>query len=62
MQSKNTLKNKYTLNFNILRSFSLRLHNARLRGWQRITTKPKHNNRNHRGSMGLETPRVDSPS
>ncbi|WP_337910624.1 hypothetical protein [Vibrio cholerae] len=38
------------------------LHNARLRGWQRITTKPKHNNRNHRGSMGLETPRVDSPS
>ncbi|HGE6011462.1 TPA: hypothetical protein ACGGSD_003339, partial [Vibrio cholerae] len=21
----------------------------------------KHNNRNHRGSMGLETPRVDSP-
>ncbi|EKK96880.1 hypothetical protein VCHC36A1_0463 [Vibrio cholerae HC-36A1] len=36
--------------------------NARLRGWQRITTKPKHNNRNHRGSMGLETPRVDSPS
>ncbi|MCD6671215.1 hypothetical protein LT068_19930, partial [Vibrio cholerae] len=37
-------------------------HNARLRGWQRITTKLKHNNRNHRGSMGLETPRVDSPS
>ncbi|WP_207805147.1 hypothetical protein, partial [Vibrio cholerae] len=36
--------------------------NARLRGWQRITTKLKHNNRNHRGSMGLETPRVDSPS
>ncbi|EKM09707.1 hypothetical protein VCHC55B2_3396B, partial [Vibrio cholerae HC-55B2] len=27
-------------------------HNAKL----------KHNNRNHRGSMGLETPRVDSPS
>ncbi len=26
------------------------------------TTKLKHNNRNHRGSMGLETPRVDSPS
>ncbi|EHH78489.1 hypothetical protein VCHC28A1_3396, partial [Vibrio cholerae HC-28A1] len=25
--------------------------NARLRGWQRITTKLKHNNRNHRGSM-----------
>ncbi|EGQ8118635.1 hypothetical protein I7101_000029 [Vibrio cholerae] len=24
--------------------------NARLRGWQRITTKLKHNNRNHRGS------------
>ncbi|MRI12501.1 hypothetical protein B8T99_00090 [Vibrio cholerae] len=37
-------------------------NNARLRGWQRITTKPKHNNRNHRGSLGLETPRVDSPS
>ncbi|EOW9389853.1 hypothetical protein ACOB3L_003668, partial [Vibrio cholerae] len=36
-------------------------HNARLRGWQRITTKLKHNNRNHRGSLGLETPRVDSP-
>ncbi|WP_337920517.1 hypothetical protein, partial [Vibrio cholerae] len=36
--------------------------NARLRGWQRSTTKLKHNNRNHRGSMGLETPRVDSPS
>ncbi|EGR0582336.1 hypothetical protein FG079_17725 [Vibrio cholerae] len=36
--------------------------NARLRGWQRITTKLKNNNRNHRGSMGLETPRVDSPS
>ncbi|CSC78291.1 Uncharacterised protein [Vibrio cholerae] len=35
--------------------------NARLRGWQRITTQLKHNNRNHRGSMGLETPRVDSP-
>ncbi|EJH67985.1 hypothetical protein VCHC42A1_3100, partial [Vibrio cholerae HC-42A1] len=30
--------------------------NARLRGWQRITTQLKHNNRNHRGSMGLETP------
>ncbi|EFH72295.1 conserved hypothetical protein [Vibrio cholerae RC385] len=36
--------------------------NARLRGWQRINTKLKRNNRNHRGSMGLETPRVDSPS
>ncbi|HFG2220839.1 TPA: hypothetical protein ACGF86_003522, partial [Vibrio cholerae] len=36
--------------------------NARLRGWQRITTKLKHNNRNQRGSIGLETPRVDSPS
>ncbi|EGQ9967012.1 hypothetical protein FWP49_16810 [Vibrio cholerae] len=36
--------------------------NARLRGWQRITTKLKHNNRNHRGSLGLETLRVDSPS
>ncbi|EGR3979058.1 hypothetical protein DDN23_18770 [Vibrio cholerae] len=36
-------------------------YNARLRGWQRITTKLKHNNCNHRGSMGLETPRVDSP-
>ncbi|CFW03399.1 hypothetical protein VCHC46B1_3671 [Vibrio cholerae HC-46B1] len=38
------------------------MHNARLRGWQRITTKLKHNNHNHRGSLGLETPRVDSPS
>ncbi|HAS6017282.1 TPA: hypothetical protein I7108_003750 [Vibrio cholerae O1] len=38
------------------------LPNARLRGWQRTTTKLKHNNCNHRGSMGLETPRVDSPS
>ncbi len=37
-------------------------HNARLRGWQRITTKLKHNNRKHRGSLGLETLRVDSPS
>ncbi|EKG83213.1 hypothetical protein VCHE16_3624 [Vibrio paracholerae HE-16] len=36
--------------------------NARLRGWQRINTKLKHNSRNHRGAMGLETPRVDSPS
>ncbi len=36
--------------------------NARLRGWQRTTTKLKHNNHNHLGSMGLETPRVDSPS
>ncbi|TXX62383.1 hypothetical protein FXF04_06475 [Vibrio cholerae] len=36
--------------------------NARLRGWQRMTTKLKHNNCNHRGSIGLETPRVDSPS
>ncbi len=36
--------------------------NARLRGWQRTTTKLKHNHCNHRGSMGLETPRVDSPS
>ncbi|HFG2128666.1 TPA: hypothetical protein ACGF4W_003606, partial [Vibrio cholerae] len=24
-------------------------------------TKLKHNNRNHRGSLGLETPRVGSP-
>ncbi|TQP63693.1 hypothetical protein FLL95_01100, partial [Vibrio cholerae] len=29
--------------------------NARLRGWQRITTKLNHNNRNPRGSLGLET-------
>ncbi|HGS5117603.1 TPA: hypothetical protein ACMDVI_003619, partial [Vibrio cholerae] len=28
---------------------------------QRITTKLKHNNRNHRGSLGLKTPRVGSP-
>ncbi|EKG84389.1 hypothetical protein VCHE16_3490, partial [Vibrio paracholerae HE-16] len=35
--------------------------NARLRGWQRTTTKLNHNNRNHSGSMGLETPRVGSP-
>ncbi|QEO47560.1 hypothetical protein F0315_15100 [Vibrio cholerae] len=39
----------------------MRETNARLRGWQRITTKLKHNNCNHRGSMGLETLRVDSP-
>ncbi len=38
------------------------LHNARLRGWQRINTKLKQNNHNHRGSLGLETPRVGSPS
>ncbi|EGQ8141920.1 hypothetical protein FYF77_18360 [Vibrio cholerae] len=37
------------------------MSNARLRGWQRITTKLKHNNRNPRGSLGLETPRVGSP-
>ncbi|EGR1421546.1 hypothetical protein D8X73_18285 [Vibrio cholerae] len=36
-------------------------HNARLRGWQRIATKLKQNNHNPRGSLGLETPRVDSP-
>ncbi|TXZ86680.1 hypothetical protein FXE50_12000 [Vibrio cholerae] len=41
--------------------FSL-AHNARLRGWQRTTTKLKHNSRNHRSSLGLKTPRVDSPS
>ncbi|PAR92149.1 hypothetical protein CGT82_18015 [Vibrio cholerae] len=41
--------------------FILEAHNARLRGWQRINTKLNHNNRNHRGSLGLETPRVDSP-
>ncbi|QEO46534.1 hypothetical protein F0315_14690 [Vibrio cholerae] len=47
----------------VLHSFlTLHSHNARLRGWQRINTKLKHNNHNHRGSMGLETPRVDSPS
>ncbi|TQO97366.1 hypothetical protein FLM11_16585 [Vibrio cholerae] len=40
----------------------IQFSNARLRGWQRITTKLKHHNRNHRGSMGLETQRVDSPS
>ncbi|EET24572.1 hypothetical protein B839_38570 [Vibrio cholerae O1 str. Inaba G4222] len=39
-----------------------KVHNARLRGWQRINTKLNLNNRNHRGSMGLETPRVDSPA
>ncbi|TXY75868.1 hypothetical protein FXE80_04760 [Vibrio cholerae] len=43
-------------------SFAKLPYNARLRGWQRINTKPKHNNRNRRGSLGLETPRVDSPS
>ncbi|EGR0366665.1 hypothetical protein FHO46_18385 [Vibrio cholerae] len=41
--------------------FPFQAYNARLRGWQRITTKLKHHNRNHRGSMGLETLRVDSP-
>ncbi|MDV2319419.1 hypothetical protein, partial [Vibrio cholerae] len=39
-----------------------KLHNARLRGCQRINTKLNHNNCNHCGSLGLETPRVDSPS
>ncbi|TYA73302.1 hypothetical protein FXE52_10770 [Vibrio cholerae] len=39
----------------------LLMPNARLRGWQRINTKLKHNNHNPRGSLGLETPRVDSP-
>ncbi|EGR2320721.1 hypothetical protein D0Q57_17540 [Vibrio cholerae] len=54
---------KPTITFIILFIFcSNKKHNARLRGWQRITTKLKHNNCNHRGSMGLETPRVDSPS
>ncbi|CSD76498.1 Uncharacterised protein [Vibrio cholerae] len=43
-------------------TFFLLRANARLRGWQRITTKLNHNNCNHRGSLGLETPRVDSPS
>ncbi len=42
--------------------FFLRETNARLRGWQRINTKLKYNNRNHFGSLRLETPRVDSPS
>ncbi|GHY17536.1 hypothetical protein VCSRO163_3585 [Vibrio cholerae] len=37
-------------------------HNARLRGWQRIYTKLKHNSHNHFGLLGLETLRVDSPS
>lgn len=37
-------------------------HNARLMGWQRITTKLKHNSRNRFGSEGLKTLRVDSPS
>ncbi|PAS18641.1 hypothetical protein CGT74_17880 [Vibrio cholerae] len=36
-------------------------HNARLRGWQRMTTKLKHKNRNHRGSLGLETLRLTVP-
>ncbi|AKB05217.1 hypothetical protein VAB027_733 [Vibrio cholerae] len=42
--------------------FNKKAHNARLRGWQRINTKFKHNNHNHRSSVGLETQRVDSPS
>ncbi|MCD6648149.1 hypothetical protein LT010_17305, partial [Vibrio cholerae] len=40
----------------------IKRYNARLKGWQRITTKLKHNNCNHCDSLGLETPRVDSPS
>ncbi|PAR97435.1 hypothetical protein CGT73_17650 [Vibrio cholerae] len=48
--------------YTILHTGRVKTLNARLRGWQRITTKLKHNNCNHRGSMGLETPRVDSPS
>jgi len=38
------------------------MFNAHLRGLQRTTTKLQHNNRNYFGSLGLETPRVDSPS
>ncbi|TQP62790.1 hypothetical protein FLL76_15325, partial [Vibrio cholerae] len=47
---------------NVIVHFFYLVHNARLRGWQRINTKLKYNNHNHCGSMGLETPRVDSPS
>ncbi|EGR0597759.1 hypothetical protein FD450_18425 [Vibrio cholerae] len=54
--------NFYFLAHNHLTGCFILRHNARLRGWQRITTKLKHNNCNHRGSLGLETPRVDSPS
>ncbi len=51
-----------TFGFSSLELRNKATHNARLRGWQRITTKLKHSNCNHRGSLGLETPRVDSPS
>ncbi|EGR5567046.1 hypothetical protein CGO94_18825 [Vibrio cholerae] len=60
-----TINAVFTSNsINFILSFILtrKSYNARLRGWQRITTKLKHNNQNHRGSMGLETLRVDSPS
>ncbi|WP_221886286.1 hypothetical protein, partial [Vibrio cholerae] len=56
---ENTVKNSSN---NFFIRIYLKRFNARLRGWQRITTKLKYNNHNHRGSMGLETPRVDNPS
>ncbi|MCO7093007.1 hypothetical protein, partial [Vibrio cholerae] len=64
VDSTNTLfiQEVYAPSVQMARISSDKSYNARLRGWQRITTKLKHNNCNHRGSMGLETPRVDSPS
>ncbi len=59
LNTKSLVFRTLSLNFD---DFYRKETNARLRGWQRITTKLNHNNCNHRGSLGLETPRVDSPS
>ncbi|EGQ9837118.1 hypothetical protein FUB07_18010 [Vibrio cholerae] len=56
---ENTVKNSSN---NFFIRIYLKRFNARLRGWQRINTKLNLNNHNHCGSMGLETPRVDSPA
>ncbi|MGY5586202.1 hypothetical protein, partial [Vibrio cincinnatiensis] len=60
-QSKNTLKNKYTLNFNILRSFSLRLHNARLSGEQHYHDI-QFLHRKHKSQSKPKLPSVANPS
>ncbi|WP_218926691.1 hypothetical protein, partial [Vibrio cholerae] len=59
LNTKSLVFRTLSLNFD---DFYRKETNARLRGWQRITTKLKQNNCNHLGSLGLETPRVDSPS
>ncbi|TXY23247.1 hypothetical protein FXE87_13295 [Vibrio mimicus] len=51
----------FCLHYNMEIESSAYVHiNAHLKGWQRITTKFKRNNRNHFGSMGLESSLVDS--